>query len=170
MKTLTTVRNLACVSATLLSATWVAAAMAEASQTERTRTWTQQYFERLSAADASVADFWADDIFLFVNNHGPWGGHFGSKDSVAQYYRDMASMFDMEKGLTCELLQTVVEGNHSSIRFRVQGLHKSGAYDNHYMQVYTWTEDGKLSRIENFYGWGPFAEFHRQALAKEQMR
>ncbi|MYF10600.1 MAG: nuclear transport factor 2 family protein [Gammaproteobacteria bacterium] len=170
MKTPTIVKNLAHVSLMAVSAFWVAVATAEASQTEQTRAWTQQYFERLSAADASVSDFWADDIVLFVNNHGPWGGHYGSKASVTQYYRDMASMFDLEKGLTFELLQTVVEGNHSSIRFRVQGQHKSGAYDNHYMQVYTWNEDGKLSRIENFYGWGPFAEFHRQALAKDQAR
>ncbi|MCY4342017.1 MAG: nuclear transport factor 2 family protein [Gammaproteobacteria bacterium] len=160
--------SLACGALLLLSATWAASAAADASQTRQTRAWTEQYFERMSAADASIADFWADDVVLFVNNHGPWGGHYGSKASVTQYYRDMASMFDVEKGLAFELLQTVVEGRHSSIRFRVQGQHKSGAYDNHYMQVYAWNDDGKLTRIENFYGWGPFADFHRQALAKDQ--
>jgi len=161
-------RPLACVSAVLLSATSMGAVAAEPGRTEHTRLWTGRYFESLSAVDDSVSDCWADDVSLFVNNHGPWGGHYGSKASVTQYYRDMASMFDMEKGLTFELEQTVVEGNHSSSRFRVQGQHKLGAYDNHYMQVYTWNEDGKLTRIENFYGWGPFAEFHRQALAKDQ--
>ena len=151
----------------LLTVFWFSTATALENQTEQTRALTEQYFERLSAADESVSEFWDEEVVLFVNNNGPWGGHYRSKASLTQYYRDMASMFDMDKGLQFELLQTVVEGNHSAIRFRVQGQHVRGAYDNHYMQVYTWNEDGKLTRIENFYGWGPFAEFHRQATAKK---
>ena len=153
----------------LLPAFWISTAASDESRTEQTRALTKQYFERLSSADESVSELWADDIVLFVNNDGPWGGHYRSKASVTQYYRDMASMFDVDKGLKFELLQTVVDGNHSSLRFRVQGHHVRGAYDNHYMQVYTWNEDGKLSRIENFYGWGPFVEFHRQATEKKTM-
>ena len=154
----------------LLPVFWMSTANSEVSQTEQTRALTMQYFERLSSADESVSEFWADDIVLFVNNDGPWGGHYRSKASVTQYYRDMASMFDLDQGIEVELLQTVVDGNHSSIRFRVQGHHVRGAYDNHYMQVYTWNEDGKLSRIENFYGWGPFVEFQRQAAGEEIAR
>ncbi|MDE0511906.1 MAG: nuclear transport factor 2 family protein [Gammaproteobacteria bacterium] len=150
----------------LLTLSWAAAAIAEGRDTERTRTLTKQYIERLSNADDAISEFWANDIVLFVHNHGPWGGDYRGKKSVSQYYREMCNMFELEKGVKFELLQTVVDGNHSSIRFRVQAQHILGPYDNHYMQVYTWNEDGKLSRIENFYGWEPFLEFQRQATGQ----
>jgi len=149
-------------SALLAPTTWADA------QTEKTRAWTQTYFERLAAADPSIKDLWADDVVLFVNNDGPWGGHYRSKKALEQYYRDMASMFDMEKPLDIELQQTVVDGTRSSIRFSVKGTHKLGPYENVYMQVYTWNEQGKMTRLENFYGWGPFAEFHKQAIEAQK--
>ena len=147
---------------------WIPPLQANESRTEHTRALTHEYFKRMSALDESAAEFWADNIVLFVSNDGPWGGHYGGKANVTQYYRDMAGMFDLEKDLEFELQQTVVDGNHSSIRFRVQGQHVLGPYDNVYMQVYTWNEEGKLTNIDNFYGWGPFLEFHRRATAEEK--
>ncbi|MDE2930677.1 MAG: nuclear transport factor 2 family protein [Chloroflexota bacterium] len=151
----------------LLSLCWISVAVAKpetpANQTEKTRALTLAYFERLSNADRSVADFWDKRTVLFVNNDGPWGGYYRGTANIAQYYRDMADMFDMDNGIRFELLQTAVEGNHSILHFRVQGQHIAGEYDNHYIQVYYWGDDGKLSKIENFYGWAPFLHLQRQA-------
>ncbi|MDE2930660.1 MAG: nuclear transport factor 2 family protein [Chloroflexota bacterium] len=163
MKVLISVCWLAC-----LLSLYAPAVQSQVDLTERTRTLTHQYYEHLSEINPAISEFWADKILLFVNNDGPWGGDFKSRQSVTQYYREMAAMFDLEEGVEFELLQTVVDGAMAAIRFRVKAQHVRGSYENHYMHVLTWNDDGKITRIENFYGWEPFLALQRQAVQQRE--
>ena len=144
-------------------------AIADDATTSESRRLMNTYLAHVQAGDKRILDYWADDALLFVNNYGPWGGHFKGRTSIAQYYHDMAGMFDLSSGFEFVPLSTVVDGEHAAIYFRIKAQHRLGPYENYYMQVYAW-QKGKIVRMENFYGWGPFMEYQRRALETNPLK